>query len=137
MLSAAQKSFGMAVALKKSCNEMEKACAQMINQERLLLDGLNSIQYRRNGSENHISGNISLSFPGFDGEAILHRMNLCGISISTGSACDNINTQISHVLTAIALEEAYAKGTVRISLGKNNTDDDAVEIAKALRCIVE
>ena len=48
-----------------------------------------------------------------------------GISISTGSACDSMNTNISHVLEAIGLEKSYAKGTIRISLGKNNTIEDA------------
>ncbi len=127
---------GMAVALKKNCDIMSETTLRLMTQEQLLLDGLNGIQFRRNGSENHIPGNISLSFPGFEGEAILHRMDLYGISISNGSACDSVNTQISHVLKAIALEEVYAKGTIRISLGKNNTDGDAIEIAKALRRIV-
>ncbi len=128
---------GMAVALKKSCHEMSKVCSQLVKQEKLLLEGLNGIRYQRNGAANRVPGNISLSFPGFDGEAILHRMDLCGISISTGSACDSVNTQISHVLKAIDLDEVYAKGTIRISLGKNNTDEDVVEIAKALRSIIK
>lgn len=46
-------------------------------------------------------GIISLSFEGKDGEAILQRMDLMGICISTGSACDSNNTEISHVLQAI------------------------------------
>jgi cysteine desulfurase len=128
---------GMAVSLKKSCDAMAEATLRLINQEKLLLDGLKGIAFRRNGSTNHIPGNISLSFPGFDGETILHRMDLCGISISTGSACDSVNTQISHVLKAIALDEVYAKGTIRVSLGTNNTDEDAIEIAKAFRGIVK
>lgn len=129
--------IGMAVALKKNCDEMEKTTSRIKQLEKLLIDGLNGMEYRRNGSPNHVPGNISLSFPGFDGEAILHRMDLCGISISTGSACDSVNTQISHVLKAIDLDEVYAKGTIRISLGKYNTDEDAIEIAKALRKIVK
>ena len=69
-------------------------------------------------------------------EAILHRMDLMGISISTGSACDSVNTEISHVLKAIHLDENYAKGTIRISLGKNNTDTDIDKIATALSKIL-
>lgn len=79
-----------------------------------------------------LPGLLSLSFPGMDGEAILHRMDLMGISVSTGSACDSINTEISHVLQAIKLDEFHAKGTVRISLGKNNTEDEVDKIADAL-----
>ena len=55
-----------------------------------------------------------------------------GISISTGSACDSKNTEISHVLKAIKLDEELALGTIRISLGKYNTQAEAEKIADAL-----
>ena len=83
-----------------------------------------------------LPGLLSLSFLGKSGEAILHRMDLMGISISTGSACDSVNTEISHVLKAIQLDEDYATGTIRISLGKNNTEEDAKIIAASLIKIV-
>ena len=81
-------------------------------------------------------GLLSLSFLGKNGETILHRMDLIGISISTGSACDSVNTEISHVLKAIQLDEDYATGTIRISLGKNNTEEDVKAIASSLIKIV-
>lgn len=52
------------------------------------------------------------------------------------SACDSVNTEISHVLQAIQLDEEYAKGTIRISLGKNNTEAEAEKIADALIKII-
>lgn len=64
-------------------------------------------------------------------------MDLKGISISTGSACDSVNTQISHVIEAIGVSDEYAQGTIRISLGKNNTEDDVLKIAQALSEIVK
>ena len=79
---------------------------------------------------------ISLSFDGKDGEAILHRMDLMGICISTGSACDSKNTEISHVLQALCMPESLAKGTIRISLGKNNTEEDVNAIVEALKKIL-
>ena len=81
-------------------------------------------------------GNISVSFKGEDGEALLHRLDLMGICVSTGAACDNANTQISHVLKAINLDSSYANGTIRISLGKNNTIDDVNHILAALTKIL-
>lgn len=81
-------------------------------------------------------GLLSLSFSDKDGEAILHRMDLMGISISTGSACDSVNTEVSHVLKAIQFAENYAKGTIRISLGKNNTQEDVESIVISLVKIV-
>jgi len=98
--------------------------------EKLLAN--NGIEYTRNGASMHKPGIISLSFAGAEGEAIMHRMDLMGICISTGSACDSKNTQVSHVLKAIHLSEELAKGTVRISLSKDNTEEDVEVIAKAL-----
>ena len=63
---------------------------------------------------------------------LLHRLDLKGICISTGSACDSTDTQISHVIKAISVPMEYANGTIRISLGKDNTEDEVLEIAKAL-----
>ena len=83
-----------------------------------------------------LPGLISLSFPKKDGEAILHRMDLKGICISTGSACDSKRTQVSHVLSAINLDRSLAEGTIRISLGKNNTKEDVSMIAATLISIV-
>jgi cysteine desulfurase len=68
---------------------------------------------------------MSLSFRGASGEMLLHRLDLMGICVSTGSACDSQNIQISHVLAAMNLEKDYAEGTIRISLGKDNTISDA------------
>ena len=90
------------------------------------------VRFIQNGGTNTLPGVLSLAFPGKEGEAILHRMDLMGISISTGSACDSKNTEISHVLQAIRLDEELATGTIRISLGKNNSESDAEAIAAAL-----
>lgn len=125
---------GMAAALKANCDLLEQNQQHTLNLERQLISRLDEagIVYKRNGGGSKLPGLLSLSFPGKDGEAILHRMDLMGISISTGSACDSVNTEISHVLQAIRLNEEYAKGTIRISLGKNNTEEEAKRIAAAL-----
>jgi cysteine desulfurase len=125
---------GMAAALKANCDLLEQNQQHILSLERQLISKLDEsgIAYKRNGGNRKLPGLLSLSFPGKDGEAILHRMDLMGISISTGSACDSVNTEISHVLQAIRLDEKYAKGTIRISLGKNNTEADAERIAEAL-----
>lgn len=129
---------GMAVALQANCGSLKQNRQHILNLERQLISRLNEadILYKRNGGDNRLPGLLSLSFPGKDGEGILHRMDLMGISISTGSACDGVNTEISHVLQAIQLEEDYARGTIRISLGKDNTADDVERIAAAFMKIL-
>ena len=66
-----------------------------------------------------------------------HRLDLMGIMVSTGAACDSKTTQVSHVLKAIGLDEKYAKGTIRLSFGKNNTLNDAKKIGLAIKKILQ
>lgn len=84
----------------------------------------------------HIPGNISLSFPGYSGESLLHRLDLMGICVSTGSACNSEETEVSHVLKAIGLEPELAKGTIRLSLGRNNSENDVDIIVESLQRIL-
>ena len=129
---------GMAAALKTNSDLLDKNQLHILKLEKQLLARLDEsgVVYRCNCVESKLPGLLSLSFPDKDGEAILHRMDLMGISISTGSACDSVNAEISHVLKAIHLAENYAKGTIRISLGKNNTQEDVENIVASLVKIV-
>ena len=129
---------GMAAALKTNSDSLDKNQLHILKLEKQLLARLDEsgVVYRCNCVESKLPGLLSLSFPDKDGEAILHRMDLMGISISTGSACDSVNVEISHVLKAIHLAENYAKGTIRISLGKNNTQEDVENIVASLVKIV-
>ena len=124
----------MAVALQKNCAQMEENEAKLRKMETLFISALQTAQidFIRNGAEQHVPGNINISIRGASGEMILHRMDLKGICISTGSACDSVNTQISHVIREIAVPKEYAKGTIRISFGRDNDEDDAVKVAEAL-----
>ena len=125
---------GMAHALKTNISSLSDTMERLRALEKCLLGllGESGVRFIRNGGHNTIPGNMSLSFLGYDGEAILHRLDLMGICVSTGSACDSKETQISHVLQAIHLDKEFAKGTIRVSLGKNNTLQDARDIADAL-----
>ncbi len=154
---------GMAEALKGNVGSLAENMAYVFGLEAMLMSRLDEygIPYVKNGEAETFSelvrnreantfservsndreakklpGLVSLSFAGKDGEAILHRMDLLGICISTGSACNSKNTNISHVLRAIGLDETLARGTVRISLGKHNTPDDVEAIASALRKVL-
>lgn len=129
---------GMAVALKVNVDALEENSSKIRKIEESFLATLKgrNIQFSRNGGEKCAPGIISLSFPGADGEALLHRLDLMGIAVSTGAACDNVNTQISHVLRAIGIGENLARGTIRISFGRQNTEEDAAAIAEALEKIL-
>ena len=128
---------GMAIALKKNVSAIESTSSQLLGLKKLLIQELNGLDFIRNGAPCHIPGIISLSFNGCDGETIMHRMDLKGICISTGAACDNVHTQLSHVIKKIGIPENYAKGTIRISLGKYNTREDVLNISKSLAEIIK
>lgn len=125
---------GMATALEENVISICENESHLAHLEEILISNLSrsGIAFYRNGAENHIKGNVSLSFPNRSGESIMHRLDLKGICVSTGSACDSKDTQISHVLKAIGLEEMLAKGTIRISLSKYNTEHDMMKIVQVL-----
>ena len=129
---------GMAVALEEACTMIASEMNRLEGLRVLLIDRLTEagIDFIVNGGKNVYPGTISLSFKDSDGEKILHRLDLQGIYVSTGSACDSVNTQLSHVISAINLPDEYAKGTIRISFGRYNTADDIDAIVAALMKIL-
>ena len=129
--------MAMAVALQENVEQLDKNTSHLYRLEEAFFDKLGETTsiIKRNGI-NQLPGLLSLSIDGFDGEALLHRLDLMGVSISTGSACDSKNTQISHVLKAINIPYDRARSTIRISLGKYNTIDDVTYIAQCLKKIV-
>lgn len=118
---------GMATALSMNCSQIQKSQNHSAKMVELICSILNDaeVDYIRNGYSNGLKGTLNLSFRGKDGEAILHRLDLRGILVSTGSACDSNSVQVSHVIKAINVPDSYAKGTIRISLGKDNTIEEA------------
>ncbi len=130
---------GMSIALKNNCDAIFDENRHLMGLEEQLITGLkqNNLDFIRNGAEEHLPGNISISFKNSDGEMLLHRLDLMGVCISTGSACDSKNTQVSHVIKAIGVPKEYAKGTIRISLGKDNTAEDVTSIIGALSKILK
>ncbi|MCD7799237.1 MAG: aminotransferase class V-fold PLP-dependent enzyme [Akkermansiaceae bacterium] len=125
---------GMATALKCCCSHLKETGNYLLKLESILLSMLDDakVDYLRNGAKTHTPGNISLSFKDAQGELLLHRLDLIGICVSTGSACDGQNTQISHVLKAMKIPEEYAFGTIRVSLSKDNTEEEVRKIGNAL-----
>lgn len=130
---------GMTAALRRCCTDMKDNATQLCRLESQLLARLDeaNIDYIRNGAALHVPGTMSLSFKGVQGEMLLHRLDLMGICVSTGSACDSKNTRVSHVIKAIKTPSDYAFGTVRISLGKDNTEADAQNIGDALVKVIK
>ncbi len=130
---------GMAIALKNNCNNITSNRARILELENLLVKNLSEqkINYIRNGADNHLPGIINLSFKGISGEQILHYLDMHHICISTGAACNGRKDVVSHVLQAIGVQDKYIHGTIRISLGKENTELDVVNIVKEITSCIK
>lgn len=129
---------GMAVALDNACRIMDSELDRLTELRTTLIDNLikEKIDFVVNGGNTIYPGTISISFGHSSGEKILHRLDLQGIYVSTGSACDSVNTQISHVVRAIKVPDDYSEGTIRISFGCYNTAEDVDAIVTALKKIL-
>ena len=84
-----------------------------------------------------LPGNVNLSFEGVEGEALLLRLDLAGVSGSSGSACTSGALDPSHVLMALGLTQAQANGALRLSLGTDTTQEDIDAVLEILPPIVE
>jgi cysteine desulfurase len=73
---------------------------------------------------NRLPNVSNVSFKFIEGEAILYRLDYQGIAVSTGSACSSGSLNPSHVLLALGLSHEMAHGSIRMSLGRENTEED-------------
>jgi cysteine desulfurase len=78
-----------------------------------------------------VPNTTNISFDCIEGEAMVIALDLKGLAVSTGAACSSGAIEPSHVLTAMGLSPDRARGSIRFSLGKQNTSDD-VDYALAL-----
>lgn len=91
-----------------------------------------------NGSTKHrLDNNINISFRFLEAESLIILLDMEGIYISAGSACTSHDRKISHVLEEIGLTEEMARGTIRISLGTENTMEQMRHFVKRLTILVE
>lgn len=129
---------GMAVALLEHIEHLEQETAYLQKLTDLLLKVLRNtgLDFIVNGGDNRIPGSLSLSFKDADGEMLLHRLDLLGTAVATGSACDSKSTVLSHVIGAIGVPDAYAHGTIRITLGMDNTIEQIPALAEQISRIL-
>ncbi len=91
-----------------------------------------------NGHENDVLPNtLNVSFPGAEGESILLYLDLAGIEVSTGSACASGSLDPSHVLLATGLGPELAHGSIRFSLGMQNTEADVDYVLEEMPKIIK
>jgi len=130
---------GMGKAIELVTNEMENEMKRLTYLRDKLIDGiLNSIPNSRlNGDrKKRLPGNVNISFEFIEGESILLMLDMKGICASSGSACTSGSLDPSHVLLSIGLPHEKAHGSLRLTLGMFNTEEDVDYIVKELPPIV-
>lgn len=131
---------GMGKAAQLATENLEQHIRDMTSLRDKLINGI----YERiphvklNGHPTErLANNVNFSFEFIEGEALLLSLDMVGIAASSGSACTSGSLDPSHVLMAIGLSHEIAHGSLRLSLGEINTDEDVEYILEQLPPIVE
>ena len=126
---------GMASALKFSVEEMEENKNKLLRFKTKIVETL-SREMKGVVFNGHpvdrLPNNVSVSFEGVEGEPILLGLDLKGICASSGSACSSASLEPSHVLLAMGSSAEQAQGTLRITLGRDNSEEDVDYLLETL-----
>ncbi|MBW6517074.1 MAG: cysteine desulfurase NifS [ANME-2 cluster archaeon] len=136
---------GLAKAAELAARRLEKDSAHMANLRNAAITKiLDSIpdSYLNGHPTMRLPNNVHLRFSYVEGESMLMLLNMKGVAVSTGSACSSKSLEPSHVLTALGIPPEQIHGSLRITLGRENTMDEVdyvvenlVEIVKKLRAM--
>lgn len=129
---------GFGTAARIAADEMSENEAKARKLRGIALEALSNLSdWRTNGGDDVSPYILSASFYGIEGETLVVEADGEGFAISAGAACSSRSTEPSHVLSALGVEEAWLRGTVRISFGATNTEDSTHALARTLLRIVE
>jgi cysteine desulfurase len=130
---------GAATALRLAYEDLPKIQPRIIALRDRLIAGVLTIpgSHLTGHPTDRLPNNASFVFEGVEGESILLSLDLLGIAASTGSACTSGSVDPSHVLLAMGLPVELAHGSLRLTLGKDNTEEEVETILSALPGIIE
>ena len=132
------------VGLGKACELAKKNLLDdakyITNLRDRLIDGiLDSVEqsYLDGHRTKRLPNNVNLRFTGIEGESMVLHLDSKGVAASTGSACSSKSLEPSHVLIALGLEHVEAHGSLRLTLGKENTKEEVDYVITAVKEVVE
>ena len=130
---------GLDAALQLAVDTMDERCEKLKRLRDRLIDGLSKIERSHvNGDRIHrLPNNVNMCFEGIEGESLLLKLDLNGVSASSGSACTSGSLDPSHVLLAIGLPHEIAHGSTRMTFSEETTDEDIDCILKLVPEIVD
>lgn len=130
--------FGKACELAKK--RMDKDVPHLIKlRDTLIPNTVNTIEesYLNGHPKERLPNNAHFRFTAIEGESLIMSLDDEGIAASTGSACSSKKLEPSHVLMAIGLNEVEAHGSLRLTLGRENTDEEVEYVLEVLPEVVE
>jgi cysteine desulfurase len=130
--------FGQAAELANK--ELSEECRTMTElRDRLYKGIVDKIpEVHLNGHpEKRLPNTLNVAFKYLEGESILLNLDMEGVAVSTGSACTSGTLEPSHVLTGMGIDAADAQGSIRFSLGRDNTKEDVDYVIKILPPIIQ
>ena len=130
---------GLDAALQHAVDTIDERTERLKVLRDKLIDGLLEIpKSRLNGSrEKRLPNNVNMCFEGIEGESLLLRLEMNGISASSGSACTSGSLDPSHVLLALGLPHEVAHGSTRMTFDESTTEEDIDYILEVVPKIVK
>ncbi len=131
---------GLGKAIEMRSLEMNGEEKRLLKLKNALREGIekNIKDARFNGHPTEsLAGTLNVSFDGAEGESILLYLDLKGIAVSTGSACASGSLDPSHVLLATGMPAERAHGSIRISLGRENTMKEVEYVIRSMKEVIE
>ena len=130
---------GAAAALRRARDERPLEAPRLLALRDRLIAGVLTIRDARlTGHPTlRLPNSASFALAGVEGESLLLNLDLLGVAASSGSACTTGSVEPSHVLTALGLPQAEARGHLRLTLGNSTTESDITFVLEALPDIVE
>lgn len=130
---------GLGKAAELAISEIDKRVAHTKNLRDRLIDGVMSeIPYATlNGDRiKRLPGNANFSIKYIEGESLILSLDAEGFAVSTGSACSSHSLKISHVLSSIGLDPVDAQGSIRVTVGADNTEEEVDKFLEVLPKVV-
>lgn len=127
-----------AAALREAVAEIDAELARLTGLRDRLCDGILSLidNVMVHTTQPALPGHLHLSFPGTEGDSLIMLFDSMRIEASTGSACSNGVNRASHVLLAMGISEADARGAIRFTLGRTTTEADVDAVLKVIADVV-
>lgn len=132
--------IGLAAAMQDACEHLDEKMGYVKKLTDKLVKGImENIPYSHYTGDpvNRLPGTASFVFEAIEGEGLILRLDNAGVCGSTGSACSTGSLDPSHVLMAIGLPHEIAHGSLRLTLGEQNTEEDVDYVIETVTDVVK